>query len=123
VKSCSGCKTDKPHAEFGRDPRKKTGLSYWCKACQYAATTASEHRRINRFRDHNAAWTYIVYAADGACLYVGQTNRPDRRIRNHKQKTPWWHDADRIVWQQFIDPEQVLISELKPIHNKQLVRK
>jgi hypothetical protein len=123
MKSCPRCETEKPLSSFYQIPSARGKYSSYCKPCCYATSRASELKRVERLRARHAAWTYVLYGADDECLYVGQTNRPDARMSHHRQKTPWWSDVARIVWKQFTDQEQRLISHLEPLHNKQLMRR
>jgi predicted GIY-YIG superfamily endonuclease len=63
-------------------------------------------------------WVYVVYDADGSCLYVGRTNHPAGRFAGHKRKAEWWTRAVRVTWKQFDDPEARLIEELRPEFNQ-----
>jgi hypothetical protein len=44
-KECRHCLTEKPAAEFPRNPRTADGFSSWCSACHVEATRASRDRR------------------------------------------------------------------------------
>jgi hypothetical protein len=49
MKTCPGCKTEKPYEEFGKTKATKSGLSARCKACNRKKGNERYWRRINNF--------------------------------------------------------------------------
>lgn len=45
-------------------------------------------------------WVYRVYSWTGLLLYIGCTNDVDRRLKEHRTRSPWYALADnaRTVW-------------------------
>lgn len=44
-------------------------------------------------REH---FVYRVFAADGSLVYVGCSYNPEKRMREHKYTSRWWHLLDRV---------------------------
>lgn len=67
---------------------------------------------------------YAYYAADGSCLYVGQTCNTLAREHHHRAKSPWYGDVSTLVELSTHDrrgealaAEVAAIRDLRPIHN------
>ncbi len=64
-------------------------------------------------------FVYECYSADNELLYVGRTNNPYVRFVEHRRKSPWLEETDRIVWTQCPNLEHQFILSKKPKYNKQ----
>lgn len=66
---------------------------------------------------------YWLYGADDALLYVGITDDPERRFKQHAYLKPWWGDVVRHELQWFPNrpaaarAEVEAIEDHDPVHN------
>ncbi len=69
-------------------------------------------------------WTYLMSDAAGRLLYVGESNSPARRHREHENDKPWMDEVVEIQWRRHDDKTTALaeqaraIRDLDPLHNK-----
>ncbi|MFD5491588.1 GIY-YIG nuclease family protein [Streptomyces sp. NPDC127091] len=67
---------------------------------------------------------YIAWAADETPLYIGTTNKPRSRWRQHAKDKAWWPEVDYLDYKWFSyrseaeRTEQLLISQHCPIYNR-----
>lgn len=54
---------------------------------------------------------YRLYAADGTLLYVGQSEAPTERVKDHRQRSPFGDRIDRVELQWFTNRCDALIHE------------
>lgn len=54
---------------------------------------------------------YRHYDADNACLYVGVTNNPKRRLAEHKSRSVWAEQIDRVEVKWMRTREEALSEE------------
>lgn len=75
---------------------------------------------------------YVLRATDGACLYVGQTEQLQKRLRKHARTQPWWPEVASVqVHPVPVDNAQgrtpalireaELMAELQPRHSRPTV--
>mgnify|MGYP003392215434 CR=1 FL=1 len=52
-----------------------------------------------RYTDGPLAFEYVyhLYESFGDLLYVGRTNRPARRLRQHRTHQPWWDEVTSVA--------------------------
>lgn len=66
---------------------------------------------------------YRFFNSDGRLLYVGITNDPGRRWREHAGDKPWWHEVTVTTIERFAtrgevrDAEKAAIVTEKPLYN------
>ncbi|HEY8664637.1 MAG TPA: GIY-YIG nuclease family protein [Propionibacteriaceae bacterium] len=70
-------------------------------------------------------WVYTLYGANDAPLYVGTSNNPSTRVKDHRRK-PWWHEVQRVGLQVVPERdrfhlERLRIEELQPLYNRMWV--
>jgi predicted GIY-YIG superfamily endonuclease len=69
-------------------------------------------------------WLYRLYRKDGTLLYVGITKDWNKRVKQHRQQQPWWHEVDAVFKQLFLNrasakaAESAAIRTENPLHNK-----
>jgi len=67
---------------------------------------------------------YIAWGADDEPLYIGTTNGPRQRWRQHAKDKAWWPDVEYLDYRWFATKseaeraEQLLISQYCPIYNR-----
>lgn len=69
---------------------------------------------------------YELYAEDGTLMYVGLTNRPNKRFKEHQSDKAWWNHTDMsktiITWypnrKEASYAEATQIKALRPIYNQ-----
>jgi predicted GIY-YIG superfamily endonuclease len=72
---------------------------------------------------------YRLYACDGTLLYVGITNDPMRRWKQHADTKDWWPEVDHLVLVPFETAdtarymERWIIRSERPIYNRQHSRR
>jgi hypothetical protein len=76
---------------FERPPR--AGL--WTGGVDQIETTAARFAFAPYTGDLNGL--YRLYACDGSLLYIGITNDPLRRWRQHASDKEWWYEVDVIT--------------------------
>jgi predicted GIY-YIG superfamily endonuclease len=85
------------------------------------ASTATPDPRAQRV-DEPAA-LYRLYGTDGALLYIGVTDDPDRRFKQHRDSKPWWPQVARktIEWRPSraiaLAEEAAAIKAEAPVYN------
>lgn len=73
--------------------------------------------------EHTTVYQY--FAANGALIYVGITNRGTRRLHEHAESKPWWHLATGCTLEHFTSRDEALrreaelISRYRPPYNTQ----
>ena len=78
---------------------------------------------INEIIGHPSLhYVYCLVDWYGELLYVGRTNDPVRRLRQHQQYQPWWPDVDKVaIYYYYRDAvgqaEELCIKMFNPIHN------
>jgi predicted GIY-YIG superfamily endonuclease len=66
---------------------------------------------------------YRLYDADGTPLYIGLTNDPERRFKQHRSSKPWWPQVARKVIDWYPTRDRAFLEEADaietetPIHN------
>lgn len=62
------------------------------------------------------AWLYCLRDTGNRAVYVGITDTPLRRLRQHSSQKPWWRLVDRVGLWQFEDRASALAAEATLIH-------
>jgi hypothetical protein len=104
LKTCSKCKEQKPHSEFGKNKSTKDGLCYCCKKCRnqsYKENIEKERQRQKRYYKENAekirqrskryyknlpAAVYKIENTKTGQVYIGQSTGYKSRWNGHKSK-------------------------------------
>ncbi len=87
-----------------------------------SCTDLRGHRMDQLSRPH---YVYEIHGADGP-LYVGLTNGPDRRIKDHRSTQPWWPEVTRVRitavrnYPEGKRLEASTIRRLRPRHNQRM---
>jgi len=69
------------------------------------------------------AWVYRALDASGAALYIGSTEEPHRRLRDHERHSEWFSQHVDVEWIECPDRatafarEAELICQYDPPHN------
>lgn len=69
-------------------------------------------------------WVYSVTNSIGEYIYVGRTNRPRERMKQHVRQSTWADTAYKCSWVKVSDREASkateleMIKSLKPTHNR-----
>lgn len=58
---------------------------------------------------------YRLHGAQGELLYVGITNDLERRLKQHSERQPWWHQVDNITYETFGSREAAVAAEARAI--------
>lgn len=68
---------------------------------------------------NGAVAVYRAYAADGALVYVGVTDDPDRRLRReHRKYSHWYDQVAHFDVRVFRDRSAALLMEARAITNE-----
>lgn len=95
--------------------------------CEKALLESWRKKEAKRYDNSKIAgfWVYIAINYSEDILYIGMTNSPYYRIKEHRTKSVWWNQAKRIEWrscpneENAIEFERNLILEFSPIFNIQ----
>lgn len=63
-------------------------------------------------------WVYKAFNKRGDLLYVGITNNPKNRLREHKDDSIWWEDKDQMTWDMYETRGQAETAELLSIRTE-----
>jgi predicted GIY-YIG superfamily endonuclease len=86
-------------------------------------TAVAEHPTTTDTRTH---YVYRLYDAADRLLYVGMTNDPGQRLREHKRSKPWWNEVYRHDLQEAVTRadaffvEAAAILQEKPAYNRDI---
>lgn len=61
---------------------------------------------------------YRFFDEAGALLYVGVTNNPRTRFRDHRAYSPWWHKSTTITLTRFKSRTELEAAELTAIRTE-----
>jgi predicted GIY-YIG superfamily endonuclease len=61
---------------------------------------------------------YRFYGETGKLLYIGLTENPQARFKNHRFTKPWWAEVFRIDIEHFASRDSVVAAERKAIENE-----
>jgi predicted GIY-YIG superfamily endonuclease len=61
---------------------------------------------------------YRFYSGSGELLYIGITNRIPRRLNEHSDEKPWYHEVARITVEHLPDRRTALRAETHAIKNE-----
>lgn len=92
------------------------------------ATTARARFSFAPYSAGDLTGVYRLYACDGTLLYIGVTNDPLRRWKQHAATKSWWTEVDHIVLIPFGSAtsarymERQIIRSESPLYNVQHAR-
>lgn len=92
------------------------------------ATTSLARFAFAPYGTGDLTGVYRLYACDGTLLYVGVTNDPIRRWKQHAAERPWWSEVDHLALVPFGSAasarymERQIIRSERPLYNVQHAR-
>ncbi len=89
MKRCSKCKKWKDESEFGKQPKNKDGLKYWCKNCM-RETTRRHYRkdrgRVKRYYRYEERHRVVDGVKEKRCRRCKKWKAESEFYKRHKHK-------------------------------------
>lgn len=109
---------DDDEVDYGRPPR----AGIWAGGVEQLDTPFAR-LALAPYNRGDLGAVYRCYGCDGSLLYVGVTNGPLRRFREHAAASEWWGEVDHVLVVPFGDRrgaeyhERLIIRYEHPIYN------